>query len=140
MSNVIKEQIGEGIEVLIEGLPQSVVTPSIQAKAALALVQHGIPLGSDLSAGVVGGILEAGLKIGGKYYKFKYSIIALKAITAVEVYSQAIQWIEFQMSYKAPPKKLRRLQPDYAAERRANGKTSAKKRGTPKKQRVAGPC
>ncbi len=42
--------------------------------------------------------------------------------------------------FKAPPKKLRRLQPDYAAERRANGKTSAKKRGTPKKQRVAGPC
>lgn len=98
MSNVIKEQIGDGIEVLIEGLPSSIVTPSIQAKAALALVQHGIPL-ANLTAGVVGEIREASLKIGGEYYKFKYSIVALRVITAVEIYSQAIQWIEFQMSY-----------------------------------------
>lgn len=94
--SVVREQIGSGIELLIEGLPESVITPASQAKAALELARHSIPLGADLGAGVLGGIRYATLRIGREVYQIRYSLIVLRAITALEVFSEAIQWIEFK--------------------------------------------
>lgn len=96
MGRVIKEKVGDGIELMIEGLPRSVITPASQARAALELVKHSIPLGADLSAGVLGSVRHATLRIGSEYYKLKYSIIVLRAMTALEVFSEAIEWIEFK--------------------------------------------
>jgi hypothetical protein len=93
---VVTENIGENIELLIEGLPQALITPAVQARAALALVQHGIPLGVNIGVGVLGTVSEATLKIGGQYYKFKYSIRVVRVLTAVQVYNEAIQWIKFK--------------------------------------------
>jgi hypothetical protein len=96
MSEVMKERIGEGIELLIEGLPQSVVTPDIQAKAVMSLVQYGIPMASSFSAGIIGGISNATLTIGSQIYRLKFTFIAMRAITALEVYSEAIDWIKYK--------------------------------------------
>ena len=43
----ISEHIGEGLELLIEGIPAAVATPANQAQAALMLARHSIPLGAD---------------------------------------------------------------------------------------------
>jgi len=95
-SEVIKEKIGESIELMIEGLPKSVVTPAVQAKAAMALIKHGIPTAGVISAGILGGVKTATLQIGSEYYQLKYSIKVLKVVTALDIYSEAVQWIEFQ--------------------------------------------
>lgn len=93
---VVTEKIGKGIELIIDGLPKAVATPALQAKAAMELAKHNIPLGADLTAGVLGGVRYATLRIGGEYYKLKYSVIVLRAMTALEVFSEAIEWIEFK--------------------------------------------
>ena len=93
---VVKEKIGKGIELMIEGLPESVATPALQARAAMELAKYNIPLGADLMVGVLGGVRYATLRIGREYYKIKYSIIVLRAMTALEVFSEAIEWIEFK--------------------------------------------
>ncbi|MDB9518497.1 hypothetical protein PN466_16250 [Roseofilum reptotaenium CS-1145] len=93
---VVTEKIGDGIEMMIEGLPQASITPAVQAKAALTIAQHGIPMGVDLGVGILGGIREATLKIGSQYYKLKYSIRVMRVLTAFEIYNEAIQWIEFK--------------------------------------------
>ncbi|MCL1468017.1 hypothetical protein [Argonema galeatum] len=95
-NSVVREQIGTGLEVIMEGLPQSVMTPAVQAQAALALVKHGIPAAGSYTAGVIGGIRYATLKVGNEYYKLKYSFIVMRAITALEIFNEATQWIEFQ--------------------------------------------
>lgn len=95
-NNVIREKIGDKLEVLIEGIPAAVVTPEVKAKAALALIKHGIPTAGVISAGILGGIKSATLQIGSEYYQLKYSIRVLKVMTALDIYSEAIQWIEFQ--------------------------------------------
>lgn len=74
-SSVRRVMIGANIELVIEGLPQSVATPAAQEQAALELVRHSIPFGSDLSAGILGGVRYATLRIGSEYYKLKYSLI-----------------------------------------------------------------
>lgn len=93
---VVTESIGENIELLIEGLPQALITPAVQARAALALVQHAIPLGADIGVGLLGSIRYATLRIGNEYYKLKYSIRVMRVLTAVQVYNEAIQWIKFK--------------------------------------------
>jgi hypothetical protein len=93
---VVKESVGDNIEIIIEGLPQALITPAVQAQAALALVQHGIPLGVDIGVGLLGSIRNATLRIGSEYYKLKYSIRVVKVLTAVQVYNEAIQWIKFK--------------------------------------------
>jgi hypothetical protein len=98
MSDVIKEKLGEGIELLIEGLPQAVITPQVQAKAVMSLVQYAIPVAGSISAGVIGGVSNAALKIGSQVYRLKFTFIAMRAITALEIYSEAIDWIEYQKS------------------------------------------
>ncbi|RMG34665.1 MAG: hypothetical protein D6732_10380 [Methanobacteriota archaeon] len=95
-SEVIREKIGESIELMIEGLPKAVITPEVQAKAAMALVKHGIPTAGIISAGILGGVKTAVLQIGSEYYQLKYSIRVLKVVTALDIYSEAVQWIEFQ--------------------------------------------
>jgi hypothetical protein len=94
MSENIK--IGDSIELMIEGAPASILTPMDHAKMALSLVRHGIPLGASVTAGIIGGVREASLKIGGEIYRMKYALRALRAITALEVYSEAIEWIQFK--------------------------------------------
>jgi hypothetical protein len=96
MSEVVKEKLGEGIELLIEGLPQSVVTPDIQAKAVMSLVQYGIPLAGSFTAGIIGGVSNATLTIGSQIYRLKFTFIAMRAITALEIYSEAIDWIKYK--------------------------------------------
>lgn len=96
MNGVIRESIGTGIELLIEGLPQSLITPAVQAKAVMSLVRFGIPVGAAFTQGVIGGVSTAALQIGSQIYRLKFSFIALRAITALEVYSEAIEWIEFK--------------------------------------------
>ncbi|NET45490.1 hypothetical protein [Okeania sp. SIO2B3] len=93
---VTTEQIGENIEVMIEGLPEAAMTPSQVSQAALAIVEHGIPLGFDIGAGILGGICKATLKIGRKYYELKYSIKVMRVITALQVYNEAITWIKYK--------------------------------------------
>jgi hypothetical protein len=66
------------------------------AMMALSLVRRGFPMGASATAGIIGGVREATLKIGSEIYKFKYAIRALRAITAVEVYSEAIEWVQFK--------------------------------------------
>jgi hypothetical protein len=94
--NIVTENIGDNIEIMIEGLPQALITPAVQARAALALVQHGIPLGVDIGVGLLGGIRHATLRIGSEYYKLKYSIRVMRVLTAVQVYNEVIQWIKFK--------------------------------------------
>jgi len=96
MNEVIKEKLGDGIELLIEGLPQSVITPQLQARAVMSLVQYAIPMASSISAGVIGDISRATLTIGSQIYHLKFTFIAMRALTALEVYSEAIAWIEYQ--------------------------------------------
>lgn len=93
---LVTENIGENIEIMIEGMSQAAITPAVQAQAALALVKHGIPLGVDIGIGLLGGIRHATLRIGSEYYKLKYSIRVVKVLTAVQVYNEAIQWIKFK--------------------------------------------
>lgn len=93
---VVTEKIGDGLEIIMEGLPQASITPAAQAKAALAIAQHGIPIGFDIGAGILGGISYATLKFGSQYYKFKYSIRVMRVMTAFEIYNEAIQWINFK--------------------------------------------
>lgn len=95
-SDVIKTKIGENMELLIEGLPTSIITPSVQAKTVLSLVKHGIPATGVIGAGILGGIKTATLKIGDETYQIKYSIKVLKSVTAVEIYSEAVDWIDSQ--------------------------------------------
>lgn len=96
MSEVVKEKLGEGIELLIEGLPQSVITPDIQAKAVMSLVQYGIPVAGNFTAGIIGGVSNATLTIGSQIYRLKFTFIAMRAITALEIYSEAIDWIKYK--------------------------------------------
>jgi hypothetical protein len=97
-NNVVTEKIGDGIELLIEGIPQSTITPANQAAATLALMQHSIPIGAHFTAGIIGSMGNATLKIGNSYYKIKYAFRAMRAITALEIYSQAIDYIEYRKS------------------------------------------
>ncbi|TAG88900.1 MAG: hypothetical protein EAZ09_01545 [Oscillatoriales cyanobacterium] len=93
---LVTENIGDNIEIMIEGMSQAAITPAVQAQAALALVKHGIPLGVDIGVGLLGGIRHATLRIGSEYYKLKYSIRVMRVLTAVQVYNEAIQWIKFK--------------------------------------------
>jgi hypothetical protein len=93
---VVTESIGDNIELIIEGLPQALITPAVQAQAALALVQHGIPMGVDIGVGILGGVRSAALRIGSEYYQLKYSIRVTRLLTALQVYNEAIQWIQFK--------------------------------------------
>lgn len=108
-NKVIQQPIGTDLEVIIEGLPPSVMTPAVQAQTALALVKHGIPAAGSFTAGVIGGIRSATLKVGCECYKLKYSFVAMRAITSLEIFSEAIQWIQFQQLYN-------RVDPTLAAE------------------------
>src|SRR5260221_13314426 len=94
MSGVTTTKIGDGIEVLIEGLPLSVISPVAQARTALTLLAHGIPKVGGITAGILGGIREATIKVGSEYYKLKYSIKVLRPLTAIEVYSLAITYVK----------------------------------------------
>lgn len=96
MSEVIKETLGDGIELLIEGLPQSVVTPDIQARAVMSLVRHSIPVAGIFTAGVISGVSHAALTVGSQIYRLKFTFIAMRAITAVEIYSEAIDWVKYK--------------------------------------------
>lgn len=93
---IVTERIGDGIEIMMEGLPQASITPAVQANAALALVQHGIPMGVDIGVGILGGIRYATLRFGSEYYKIKYSIRVMRVMIALEIYNEAIQWINFK--------------------------------------------
>jgi hypothetical protein len=104
--DVILEKIGDSIEIMIEGLPTAVITPDIQAKAALSLVKYGIPSAGMISAGIVGGIKTATLQLGSTLYQLKYSIKVLKVVTALDVYSEAVQWIEYQRESNKVDSKL----------------------------------
>jgi hypothetical protein len=95
-SDIIKSKIGESIELLIEGIPSSIITPVVQAKVALSLVKHGLPNAGAFSAGILGGLKTATLQIGGEYYQLKYSVNVLKPVTALEMYQEAVAWIKFQ--------------------------------------------
>jgi|GEM_PF-1414312 hypothetical protein len=97
-NNVVTEKIGDGIELYIEGIPQSTITPAAQAQAALSLMQYGIPMGAHFTEGIIGSTGNATLKIGKSYYKIKYAFRAMRAITALEIYSQAIDYIEYRKS------------------------------------------
>ncbi len=95
-NNVVTEKIGDGIELYIEGIPQAAITPAAQAQAALSLMQYGIPMGAHFTAGIIGSIGNASLKIGSEVYKIKFAFRAMRAITALEIYSQAIDYIEYR--------------------------------------------
>jgi tetratricopeptide (TPR) repeat protein len=90
-------EINKDINVTIEGLPLSRLTASMQAQAVLALVKNGIPITANIiNSGIVGGIRYAALKLDNQYYKLKYAIRAKRILTAIEVYSEVIQWINIQ--------------------------------------------
>jgi len=93
---LVREEISENIELLIEGMPDAIVTPSQASQAALALAMHGIPAAADISAGILGGIRYATLRIGNEYYKLKYSIRVMRILTALEIYNEAIMWIDYK--------------------------------------------
>jgi len=99
-NNVVTERIGDGIELYIEGIPQAAITPAAQAQAALSLMQYGIPMGAHFTAGIIGSLGNASLKIGSEVYKIKFAFRAMRAITALEIYSQAIDYIEYRKSRK----------------------------------------
>ncbi len=94
--NVVTEKIGDGIELYIEGIPQAAITPAAQAQAALSLMQYGIPMGAHFTAGIIGSIGNASLRIGSEVYTIKFAFRAMRAITALEIYSQAIDYIEYR--------------------------------------------
>ncbi len=94
-NNVVTEKIGDGIELYIEGIPQAAITPAAQTAATLALLasmQDGISMGASFTAGIIGSMGNATLKIGNSYYKIKYAFRAMRAMTALEIYSQAIEY------------------------------------------------
>ena len=96
LNNVITEKIGDGIEILIEGLSHASVTPDIRANAALAMVRNGIPLAGVIGVGILGGIKTATLKINGQILELKYCIKVQKVMTALQIYDEAIHWIQYQ--------------------------------------------
>ena len=98
MTEPIIEKIGDGLELMIEGLPQSILTPQNQAQAALALVRHSIPLGAHITAGIIGEIRNATLKVGNEYYTIKFAFRAMRVITALEIYGEATRWIRYKSS------------------------------------------
>lgn len=101
--SIIKQEIGTGIELLIEGLPAAVMTPANLARAGIELASHSIPFGADVTAGLLGGIRYATLRIGSESYTLKYSLIVIKPMRALQVYSEAIAWIEYQKGRNADP-------------------------------------
>lgn len=93
-TGIVREKIGDSIELQIEGLPSSIITPATQARAALELASHSITLGADLSAGILGGVRYAQLRIGDDLYKLSYSVIVVRPMLAAEVFKAAFDWIE----------------------------------------------
>ncbi|HND49361.1 MAG TPA: hypothetical protein PLL95_12420, partial [Anaerolineales bacterium] len=72
-NEIIKIKIGESLELIIEGLPASIITPFVQEKVAILLVKQGLPNAGVISAGILGGVRTATLQIGGENYQLKYS-------------------------------------------------------------------
>jgi len=95
-NNIFTEKIGDGIKLYVEGIPPSIRTPATQTAATLALLaflmQDGISMGASFTAGIIGSTGNATLKIGKSYYKIKYAFCAMRAMTALEIYSQAIEY------------------------------------------------
>jgi hypothetical protein len=92
---IIQERVGN-ITLLIEGLPMELITPKLQAQMTLSFIKHGLPTSGTITAGVMGGVKTAVLEVGGEYYQVKYSIKVSKTITALDVYQEAVKWIESQ--------------------------------------------
>lgn len=97
MSNLIRENIGDGIELLIEGIPQSALSPISRTRTILRLFEKIFPPGIDLVTNVVGKTMAGTFKIRTQHYEFTFQFTTMRALKALDVYAAAIQWIEFQM-------------------------------------------
>jgi len=53
MSHVIRERIGNDIDLVIEGLPPGLPT-GIRGRTILSLIELGMPLASVMAAGAIG--------------------------------------------------------------------------------------
>ena len=95
-SEISTIKIGDGLEVMLEGIPKSIVTPEVQAKMALSIVKHAIPMAVSITPGVIGSLQTAYLKIAGRQYEVKYALRATRVMKAAEIYSQTIEFLEFQ--------------------------------------------
>lgn len=103
MAETHVERIGEDMELIIDGLPKQMMSAAQTAKASLALVQHGLPIAANTVSGIAGTVRTATLRIGREYYLLKYSLRVMKMMTALEVYSEAIDYINFQSGRRFDP-------------------------------------
>ena len=85
--------IDNQIELLIEDLPQSIISANKEAKIKLALLQLGLDGVGEATAGILGGVRKATLRVGQEYYTLKWSLKVLKPLTALEVSSLAVNYI-----------------------------------------------
>lgn len=93
---IVAYSISDKFELTVEGLPESALSSKVDSRIALALVQSTIPTSGAVSAGILGNIRTATVKVGYEYYKIKYSLVVMRTITAVEIFNDALKWIEFQ--------------------------------------------
>jgi hypothetical protein len=87
-------RIDDNVELMVQGLPQSHITPLQEAKTTLALLQLGINGIGEASAGLLGGVRRVTLRIGREFYTLTWSLRVLRPLTALEVSSLAVKYIE----------------------------------------------
>ncbi|WP_249104784.1 hypothetical protein [Argonema galeatum] len=72
-SALIIQQIDENMEVAIEGLPESIITPIIRTEVVSKLVKDNIPPGSSsLPSAIIDNSKTTTLKIGSQLYEVHY--------------------------------------------------------------------
>jgi hypothetical protein len=106
------EKIGDNMELILDGLPTG-MSPEHAAQAALAMVEHALPIAMSASGIIIGVARTATLRIGKEVYLLKYSVRMLKVMTAVEIYSEAIAWMQFQIARGRFDKKIANEAIDY---------------------------
>jgi hypothetical protein len=104
--NITTYKVGDGLEVLLEGIPKSIITPEQQASTALQIIKHAIPVAASVTPGIIGSVQTAVLKVAGQHYTIKYAMRATRVIRAAEIYSQAIHYIQFEQQHNRITKEL----------------------------------
>lgn len=57
-------RIDDKVELLVQGLPQSGITPVVEARTTLALLKFGIEGVGEATAGILGSVRRSSIRIG----------------------------------------------------------------------------
>ncbi len=120
-NEVTTYQIGDGLELMLEGAPKAALMPEHVASSAMALVKHAIPMAATISPGVIGSVQTAIFKIASHSYEVKYALRATRVIKAAEIYSQCVGYLEYlratnRMDYGIASDAIAHLRADFQEE------------------------